>query len=216
MIPYDTETLHSLLRHYNETIWPAQIVAVLLGLGLVALPFANHRHDATARIAAVLLATAWAWTGAVYEWSYYATLNWAGMFHAALFALQALALLWFGVWRGRLRIGFVRRFPVAVGLALAVGAVVVYPAIDRLTGTGWPDARFAGLMSDPTALATLGVLLISRPRAPVALWIVPLFWAFFTGWWGWLLGSGDWFVGPAAGVLTLAILMVPKWRPAGV
>ena len=59
--------------------------------------------------------------------------------------------------------------PRRIGLALFLYALAIHPLIAPLTGRPWTQAEIFGLAPDPTAIATLGILLAAdRPRlAPV-------------------------------------------------
>ena len=61
---------------------------------------------------------------------------------------------------------------------LLAWALLLHPLLAGLAGRPWTQAEIVGLASDPTAIATLGLLLLLRgPRWPMrALWAVPLAW----------------------------------------
>ena len=51
-----------------------------------------------------------------------------------------------------------------LGWLLAAGGVVLYPLATALAGHSWKQAEVAGMMPEPTALATLGFLLVTGHR----------------------------------------------------
>ena len=177
MIPIAaTDGLLALFARYNPAIWPAQVVAYLLGLVAVALVFARARW--ADRAISAILAACWLWVGIVF----------LGIFgreiapivaavEGALVAAQGLLFLVTGVARSGLtfRIG-AASYAAAGGLLIGY-ALVLYPILGAILGHGYPRAPLFGVAPCPTMIFTCGLLLWSGPRAPKYLLIVPLLWA---------------------------------------
>jgi hypothetical protein len=176
--PFTAESYFSLFETYNDTIWPAQIVAYLFGIAIVLL--AQRPMPAGGRIALAVLAVFWLWNGIVYHLLFFLQINFAALGFAALFALQALLLAGSAiVGRRQLRVG---DDPVALtGLAFALFALVIYPLLAWLAGHGWPGAAMFGVAPGPLTIFTFGVLLMLDGRAPLLLAIIPLLWALAAG-----------------------------------
>ena len=172
---FSPRTYWRLVENYNRDLWPAQLLA--LSVGLAAIWLATSQRARAGRAIAALLATAWLWVGWAFHWQRYATINWAAQYFAVAFAVQAVLLL--GLWILRHR-----EDPPASGAAaqragwlLAVAAVLLYPLAGLLAGRPWSQAEVFGIAPEPTALATLGLLLAGR-RLPAratcwALAIIP-------------------------------------------
>lgn len=134
-------------------------------------PGANAR-----RIVLLLLGAGWAWVGWAYHLQRYADINTAGPSFAAAFAVQAL-LLW--------SMAFVSGAPTAAplhrwaGLGIAGLAVLAYPLLALAGGRGWSQVEVAGLVPDPTVVATLGALLALRARW--FAWLIPVAWCAVSG-----------------------------------
>ena len=167
-----------LIERYNAAVWPAQIgvVAAALWLGLRA----RAPDGGQGRLLAVTLAAAWGWVAYGFLWTRYADINWPARWFAVLFLAEALLLLWLGL---RDRITFGRRTAVGgVGLALYAAAVVLYPLIAPAEGRGWRGAELVGLLPEPTAVATIGILLgVAEPGARRALLLAPVLWCLVGG-----------------------------------
>ena len=157
-----------------------------LGLAILVLILRARRRGADApsprSSSACWLFVAWA-----YLLERYDSINWAARYFAIGFALQAALLAWTGVIRDRLRFD-VRDVTARIGLALIVYALAIHPLIAPLTGRPWTQAEIFGLAPDPTAIATLGVLLAAdRPRWH--LLVLPLLWCAISGLTLWTMES---------------------------
>jgi hypothetical protein len=156
-----------LVELYNREVWPAQIAAV--AAGLVFLWLTSVPRAGSQRVVAGSLAVAWLWVGWAFHWQRYATINWAAQYFAVIFGLQAVLLLILGVLRGdgvdnRPSAG-VRR----LGWTLALCGLAVYPLGGLAAGRPWTQAEVFGLMPEPTALTSLGLLLAGGQ--PHAVWL---------------------------------------------
>jgi hypothetical protein len=156
------------------------------------------------RAIAAILAACWLWVAWAYLWQRYDTINWAASYFAVGFAIEALLLIWTGIVRDRL--GFLSGAgPVgAAGLCIFLFALVGYPLIGPLNGRPWRQAEIFGLAPDPTAIATLGVLVAAhRPRW--SLLIIPLIWCAISAATLWTMQSPDAVVVTATAALALVL-----------
>lgn len=200
---FSPRTYYRLFELYNEGIWPAHIAAAGLGLAIILLA---RRGDG--RAIAAILAGVWLWVAVAFHLERYATINWAATYFAAAFALQAALLLWTGVIYARLD----ARLDTLVsraGLALFAFALLVQPAVGALL-RHWSQAELFGLAPDPTAVATLGVLLMSA-RTHWHLTLVPLLWCAFSGLTLIAMETPDAFVTPALAALAF---LLAAWKTA--
>jgi hypothetical protein len=197
---FSSRTYYRLFELYNAAVWPAHIAALAIALALLA---SVYRRDG--RAVAALLAVVWLWIAVAFHLQRYATINWAALYVAPLFVLQALLLAWTGVARNRLDAA-----PAAPGLALLAFALFVQPLIGPLLGRSWMQAEIFGLAPDPTAVATLGVLLLSR-RPHWHLLAIPLLWCAFTGLTLQAMEAPDALVTPGAALLAL---LAAAWKTA--
>jgi uncharacterized protein DUF6064 len=210
MLPFTADVLEAVVAGYNRAIWPAQTVAY--GLALLLLWIAtNHRAGAVGRVGprllGVALAAAWAWIGLVFHLRHFAVINFAAPAYSALFLLQAALLAWSGVLRGC----FVPRLaggPAGwVGFALVGYAIVGDPAFALIIGKGVAGARVVGLAPEPTALFTLGLLLLADGRAPLHLAAIPVLWTLIAGATAWTLGMREDLVLPLLGLGSLSLIL---------
>jgi Family of unknown function (DUF6064) len=201
-------TYYRLVEAYNVDSWPWQAVALAAALALVALAWRRARH--AGRIVAFVLALAWAVIGWRFLWERYATINWAAAYFAGAFALQAALLGWTAVVGGLDYAGTSRRRRYA-GLALVVAALAVLPFAALAVGRPWRQIEVAGLLPDPTAILTLGLLLIAR-RAHWSLYVVPVLWCLASGVTLWTMKAPDAFVPLLAAVVAAAAVVSLRLR----
>jgi hypothetical protein len=206
---FSPRTYYRLFELYNRDIWPAQILTLAAGVAIAAL----LRSDGirTGRVIATILAGCWLWVAWGFHFQRYATINWAATYFATAFAVEALLVIWTGVIRGRLAFGAPVSAVERAGLSIVLFAVVVQPLIGPLVGRDWIQVETFGVAPDPTALATLGIVLLAANRVRWELLLIPVAWCAITGATLWAMGSPDAPVMPLAALLCL-ILAVRKTR----
>jgi hypothetical protein len=155
---FSPRTYWRLVELYNLDWWPLHMAALLAGF--IALALAVSRKAMALRLMAVLLAAAWLWVGWAFHWQRYAAINWAAQYAALAFALQALLLLALGL-RGGPAASPPRPGMSRLGLTLAAAGLFAYPFMAWAVGRPWLQAEVFGMAPEPTALATLGLLLVS-------------------------------------------------------
>jgi hypothetical protein len=101
----------------------------------------------------------------------YSTLTWTARYFAWTFGLEAALLF------GR-PLAFEKRL---AGRAIFAFALLVQPLTGLAFGRTWPQLEIFGVAPDPTAIATLGVLLLTVGRVRWELLVVPLLWCGISG-----------------------------------
>jgi len=235
---FSPRTYYRLFELTNADVWPLQFVTLALGVAIVVLvlrPRAWSGRAIAAILAALWLFVAWAYLLARYDtinWvaRYFAIafvlqaalLIWTGVIrdrfrfgtrdpqsplipaHAGIQSPTHQFLMfknWVPAFAGTSGARW-------IGFALLVYALALHPLIAPLTGRPITQAEIFGLAPDPTALATLGVLLAAdRPR--LHLVAIPLLWCLVTGMTLWSMESPEAWVAPLLGVLA-PLLAVPK------
>lgn len=192
---FSPRTYYRLFALYNEALWPAHIAT--LTLGALCIFLAN-------RWTLAILGLLWLWIAWAFHAERFATINWAAIYYAYAFALQAALLLWFALVTPPPTTR--SRAPLALGIAIF--AVFLQPAIGPLLGRDWHQAEVFGLAPDPTAVATLA-LLAMQPRAPRLLLIIPTLWCVMTGLTLWTMQPPDALITPVAGALAL---LAAAWK----
>ncbi len=197
-------TYYRLFELYNADIWPLHVIT--LGAGVALLALMRSRTPWRGRLIVAMLAACWLWIALAFHWQRYATINWVATYFAAAFAIEALVLLWIGLVRDRLAFDANASLRGRIGIALLAFAVSAQPLLALLLGAEWPRLEIIGVAPDPTAVATLGVLLAANRVHWIAL-AIPLLWCLLSGATLWVMDDRAAIMLPliAVSVLLLAL-----------
>jgi hypothetical protein len=186
----------------NEALWPLQVPALLIGAAILALLF--RPWGWTDRAVPAVLAAAWLSASLEFLWTYYAAINWAAVYFVPLFAGEALLLLWLGSVRGRLAFAARRGGGGAIGIVLYAYALALHPLIALVAGRPPQAAEIVGIAPDPTAIATLGLLVLAPRRAATALLMIPpIVWCLASALTLWTMGAWEGWIPLSAAALAL-------------
>jgi hypothetical protein len=175
---FSARTYARLLETYNAAVWPAAIAAIALGVSLIR--FARRTDPSAGRAAAAILAAAWLWVAVAFHWLRFSTIHWAGGVFAAAFALEAALWIWQGA-RRRLTFAPLQSAAAKRGLGVLLFAMLLQPLAGILLGRSWRAVEIFGLAPDPTAIATIGVVLAVAGPLRWTLLVVPAAWCAFSG-----------------------------------
>ena len=204
LLLFSSRTYYRLFELYNAAIWPAQLAA--LGLGLAVLALLRRPSIARGRAIAAILAACWLWVAIAFHAHRYARINSAAVSFAAAFGIEAALLIWIGVLRGRLSFERTGR----AGFWIFLFALAIGPFIGPLLGRGWRQVEIFGVAPDPTAVATLGVLLLSSGRGRWSLLVVPVLWCAISGATLLAMKAPDFWIPPLAALLAVALVIRQK------
>jgi len=197
---FSPRVYYRLIERHNAAVWPGHLAAVALGVVVLAL---LHRPTAwQGRAVSGVLALLWAWVGWTFVWARYGTINWTAGYLAWLFAIEAGLLLWIGVARGGVtfRAGRSR-----AGLGLFAVALALYPLLAPLLGRGVGQAEVFGVVPDPTAVGTVGLLVLADGKGRAALLAAPMAWCVLAGATLWAMGSAEAWLPALAIVVAMAV-----------
>ena len=199
LLMFSARSYARLFELYHAAVWPAQLVALALGLWVLGLCW--RRTASAHRVALVVLALAWCGVGWAFHLQHYATIQTAAPWFGTAFIAQGV-LLGVAAWRPAAAVPRARRI---VGLGLFIVALVGQPLWGLLVGRPWTQAEVFGITPDATAAATLAVLLL----VPVGwAWVVPLAWVAISATTQWTLGAPDAFVLPLCAAVALTAATV--------
>ncbi|WP_339861627.1 hypothetical protein [Thalassospira alkalitolerans] len=158
-----------------NTTWGLAVAAALIA-GMVASGLAMRRGYRGNRVVLILLAMIWGWVTAGFLWQYYQPINWVIPYFIPAFIVEAGFMVMFAVRRMPLRFGWRGDFSSVAGAALLLIAIIGFPFAGLIEGRGLIQAELFGSAADPTAIGTLGFILLARGTWRWLLLPVPLVW----------------------------------------
>jgi hypothetical protein len=209
LLPFTTEQFFEVFRAYNTTVWPAQVLLLALAVAALILVFVHLRWSGA--VVSAILACLWAWLGFVYHLAFFAPINPLAYAFAAVSVAGAVVFFWQGVVRRRLEFKWAGNARSAVGFALVVFALVVYPAWSSFSGHPYPVLPTFGLPC-PTTLFTVGLLAFAAAPYPRSPLVVPVLWCFVGAQAAFLLGVHADLGLVVAGILGIVLLARPSVR----
>ncbi|MFT5444850.1 MAG: hypothetical protein ACI9DC_000010 [Gammaproteobacteria bacterium] len=209
---FSPDVYFRLFELHNSALWPLQgpvFVVCLLVLLLLARATPNGMRASLAVFGAFWLWIAWSFFAQRYN-----TINWLAAYVMPLAALQGVALIGSAlVWRNPLDakvLTAAQRF----GLGLYVLVLLGYPLLGLGFGRPWQGAELVGIAPDPSAVATLAILVMARGRWKGLLMVIPIGWCIATGLTLYALNAVEFMVAPLAVVLCVGASLVERWRMA--
>lgn len=174
-LPFSQQQFFDLFADYNRAVWPAPLIAYVLGLTLVAL--ALRRSAFLPGITWTVLAIFWLFNGVAYHLLFFSTINRAGNLFGFLFIWQGLLFLYLGWKKTNLVFDNQSRASIIAAGALIGYAMVLYPILTVLSGHAYPAAPAFGVAPCPTTIFTFGMLLLTDGRIPRVALVVPVLWS---------------------------------------
>ena len=173
-LPFTTEQFLQVFANYNLTIWPLQILFILLAVICVILIFRNSAY--TNAIVPVILAFFWLWMGVIYHIIYFSKINSAAYLFGGIFVLEAVLIIYFSIVRKKIELVYNKDIFSYTGIALIIFAIAIYPLIGFFFCLIFPASPTFGLPC-PTTIFTFGILLFNKGKLPVGLIIIPVIWS---------------------------------------
>ncbi|HVQ54915.1 MAG TPA: DUF6064 family protein, partial [Thermoanaerobaculia bacterium] len=132
---FSPRTYHRLFELYNRAIFPAQALA--LGLGLWVLFSWWRGSEIPRRAIPAVLAACWLFVAVAFLALRYASVNFAAVYFAWVFGLEAALLMIVGVARRGLAFDRPTGAAARAGMAMFAFALLVEPLAGPLLGREW-------------------------------------------------------------------------------
>jgi len=177
-MPFSVDRFFEVFRHYNESLWPAQVFLLILAIIVIILVL--RPRSWTGRVVSAILAFLWFWLALAYHLAFFSHINRLAYGFSLLSLVGAFVFLWQGVIRLRLQFALRWGFWSVPGVMLVLYALVVYPLWSSYAGHPYPAMPTFGLPC-PTTIFTIGILAFARPvylRSPL---VVPALWCLIGG-----------------------------------
>jgi hypothetical protein len=210
-LPFSVDQFFAVIRQYNESVWPAQVLLLLLGVAAVA--FLSVRRPWRSVAISGILALLWGWTGLVYHLAFFAGINPLAYVFGALSLVGAGVFVWLGMVRRELDFNLRGDARGAFGLVLVAFALVLYPAWSTFAGHAYPNLPTFGLPCQ-TTLFTIGMLAMARGSKVRYAFVMPILWSLVGGQAAFLLDVPPDLGLLAAGFMAIGLAM-QKGQAAG-
>jgi hypothetical protein len=174
-MPFTVEQFFDVFEKYNTTIWPAQVVAYVLGIAAILL--ALRDTALRGRIVAGILALSWVWMGVFYHLAHFSRINPAARIFGALFIVQGIILVLAGCVLPKLRFRFSAGPVPILGALFILYAMALYPLIGNVFGHHYPRCPVFGVAPCPATIFTFGILLWASRPVPVYTIVIPFLWS---------------------------------------
>jgi|GEM_PF-2078731 len=173
MLPYSLEAWFSLIARMNADLAVFVVIALLLGVFVLALTWwprlADHKAPTSIhRRLGLAVAAGWIAAGAVFHGQYLEPMFFGAPWLMALFIAQGLLLATVAFVHPLAGTGAVTPM-VWLGRGLMVYGLLGMPLLDLLLGPGWPAFRMVGMTPEAMTVFTCGWLLTRQPD-----WRLPL------------------------------------------
>ena len=210
LVLFTPETYFRLFELYHRDWWPVQLACLAMAVAIMLCLWLKSTWGG--RVIALLLAASWAWAGWAFLHLRFAPIHWVADWYAVAFFLQALLLFIYGISRRGMKFETGNSVRAGIGVFVLLGALLAMPATAYLTGRDWMQAELFAMTPDATALATLGLLLLTKDRVAVWLVVIPVAWCIVTGATLWALEAPEALILPAGAMLTIALMVMPVNR----
>ena len=171
--PFSIEEFFSVFEAYNSAIFPLQFF--IIAIGLIATFLLQSESRFKNPLIAGFLAFLWFWIGIVYHLFHFTVINKAAYGFGALFILQGVFFV-IEMSRQRLHFYFPKGIWGYLGYFFIWFGLILYPLISYFAEVSWLKTISLGLPC-PTTILTFGFLMLTNPKIPKYLLIVPSIWA---------------------------------------
>lgn len=173
-LPFTVEQFFGVFRLYNNAVWPAQVLLLLLAV--LAIIFIALRRPWSGVAVSAILALLWFWVGVAYHLAFFARINPVAFGFCAISIVGGLLFAWQGVVRRHLDYSFAKSVRTGLGVTVLAFALVVYPVWATQAGHGYPELPTFGLPC-PTTIFTIGVLALACGAGLRTVLAVPILWS---------------------------------------
>lgn len=157
---------------YNSGTWPIHLFAIIFGIfALVSSWGKSFFHNKGLTLGLVIF---WCWTAGAFLYLQFLQIHIVADWYALGFVIQALLMAWLGGFKQQFENVTKSKPRKIIGRLVLVFAIFLYPFIAVLTGRNWLEFELFGMAPDPTALGTLGILILHR--VSWVLYIIPVIW----------------------------------------
>ena len=172
-LPFTTEEFLEVFKIYNLTVWPTQILLVILALLMIFVLL--KKNKLSDKIISIGLTLFWLWMGIVYHYLFFTKINGAAYVFGLLFVFQAVLFFYYGLIKRNLEFNFRNNFIGVISIILFLYALIFYPLLGYQFGHLYPRTPTFGLPC-PTTIFTFGMIILLANRKNI-IFIIPIVWS---------------------------------------
>lgn len=178
LLIFSEESYFRLYELANQALWPLQIPLVFSAI--LAMWLTRSKHEYARHIILLWLVIIWLFVGLWFVNGFYSQINTLAKPLSYLFLIESFLLALSAVLTRRDSRYAAANWLTFSGWFLLIYAYFVHPLSGLIGGRVFIGLEFVGVAPDPTALATIGYLMLLRPKAYWLLMLIPLIWIVLT------------------------------------
>ncbi len=171
--PFTIEEFFEIFEKYNTTVFPSQLVILLLGV--LSLVMLHTRLSSKNKIIGGILGLIWIWIGLVYHILFFTEINKVAYAFGGLFIIEGILIIMNSL-NGKLVFSYSSQIKDKLGYFLVLFGMFIYPVIGYLTENSFERIISLGLPC-PSTIVTFGFFMLTNRKFPVYLVIIPTLWA---------------------------------------
>jgi len=172
-LPFTTEQFFEVFRNYNTSVFPAQIIIIILGI--IAIGLLHSKNKLKNSFIGFFLGIIWLWTGMVYHLLFFSEINKAAYGFAGLFILQGIFIV-IATVKSKLEFEWSINWASYLGYFFVLFGLIIYPLLSYSLESSLEQTITFGLPC-PTTIITFGLLMLSKRKMNKYLVIIPSIWA---------------------------------------
>jgi len=173
-LPFTTEQFFNIIEKYNLTLFPFQLIILLLGI--VCLFLLHSKLSLKDKLIGIYLGILWIWIGVAYHLTFFTAINKAAFLFGGIFILQGLLILFYSFTKNRLVFTFTLQVNDYLGYFFILYGLIIYPIISYLVEGSFEKTIIMGLPC-PSTIFTFGLFMLTNNKFPKSLLIIPSLWA---------------------------------------
>ena len=194
LVLFNTESWFGLYQTVNDQYWPLYLVGLVWGVLAIYISFTQKSSQFI--LLFVVASGLWLLNAMIFHWGEHQQLSWVASYYGWAFIAQAL-LLFFCAFLTLISDQYHRKkqeltnnIVINSGRLLLFSALVIVPILGLIEGRDWTSLDVVGLGPDSTALATIGLVLLSFQTKvlKILLYFIPTLWLIISAATAWPMG----------------------------
>lgn len=172
-IPFTTEQFFEIIEKYNVTLFPSQLVIILLGILSVILLHSQKSYKN--KFIGGFLGILWIWIGIAYHLAFFTEINKVAYAFGGLFILQGLFFLFETYSRKKLEFEIDGNVMDYIAYFFLIFGILIYPILIYFLENSVETIITLGLPC-PSTILTFGFLMLTTRKLSKYLLIIPALW----------------------------------------